>query len=87
MQSEPYFNFLVQAGGKAKVTDFSYGGTAACDWISKMERYARTQHPQAVVFEFIGNTFTACMKGCRLRIAGRRHTLLLGHFDSDQRLP
>ena len=29
-----------------------------------MERYARTEHPQAVVFEFIGNTFTACMKGC-----------------------
>ncbi len=65
VQSEPYFNFLVQAGGKAKVTDFSYGGTAACDWISKMERYARTEHPQAVVFEFIGNTSTACMKGCR----------------------
>jgi len=64
VQAEPYFNFLVQAGGKAKVTDFAYGGTAACDWISKMERYARTEHPQAAVFEFIGNTFTACMKGC-----------------------
>ncbi len=64
VQSEPYFNYLVQAGGKAKVTDFSYGGTAACDWISKMDRYAGTERPQAVVFEFIGNTFTACMKGC-----------------------
>ncbi|MFZ0250136.1 MAG: hypothetical protein WAL61_09335 [Acidimicrobiales bacterium] len=64
VQSEPYFNFLVQAGGEAKVTDFAYGGTAACDWISKMDRFARTEHPQAVVFEFIGNTFTACMKGC-----------------------
>lgn len=64
VQSEPYFNFLVQAGGKAEVTDFSYGGTAACDWLSKMRKYARTEHPQAVVFEFIGNTFTACMKGC-----------------------
>ena len=40
MQAEPYFNFLVQAGGKAKVTDFSYGGTAACDWLSKMRKYA-----------------------------------------------
>ena len=87
VQSEPYFNLLVEAGGKAKVTDFSYGGTAACDWVSKMEKYARTEHPQAAVFEFIGNTFTACMKGCRLRIAGRHHALLLGHFDSDQRLP
>ena len=64
VQSEPYFNFLVQAGGKAEVSDFSYGGTAACDWLSKMRRYARTEHPQAVVFEFIGNTFSACMKGC-----------------------
>lgn len=64
VQSEPYFNLLVQAGGKADVTDFSYGGTAACDWLSKMRTYARTEHPQAAVFEFIGNTFTACMKGC-----------------------
>jgi len=64
VQSEPYFNFLVQAGGKAKVSDFSYGGTAACDWLTKMHKYARTEHPQAVVFEFVGNTFTACMKGC-----------------------
>jgi hypothetical protein len=64
VQSEPYFNFIVQAGARADVTDFSYGGTAACDWLSKMRKYARTEHPQAVVFEFIGNTFTACMKGC-----------------------
>ena len=65
VQSEPYFNLLVQAGGKASVTDFAYGGTAACDWLSKMRKYARTEHPQAVVFEFVGNTFTSCMKGCR----------------------
>lgn len=64
VQAEPYFNFLVQAGDKAAVTDFAYGGTAACDWESKMRRYARTQHPRAVVFEFVGNTFTSCMKGC-----------------------
>ena len=65
VQSEPYFNLLVQADGKASVTDFAYGGTAACDWLSKMRKYARTEHPQAVVFEFVGNTFTSCMKGCR----------------------
>jgi hypothetical protein len=64
VESEPYFNLLVQAGGKAEVTDFAYGGTAACDWLSKMRKYARSEHPQTVVFEFIGNTFTACMKGC-----------------------
>jgi len=64
VQAEPYFNLLIQAGGKAKVADFAYGGTAACDWLSKMQTYARTEHPQAVVIEFVGNTFTACMKGC-----------------------
>ena len=65
VQAEPYFNFLVEAGGKATVRDFAYGGTAACDWLSKMRKYARTGHPWAVVFEFVGNTFTSCMKGCR----------------------
>jgi hypothetical protein len=66
VQSEPYFNFLLQAGGKATVNDFAYGGTAACDWLPKMRKYARTQHPRAVVFEFVGNTFTSCMSGCPL---------------------
>jgi hypothetical protein len=64
VQSEPYFNLLVQAGGKATVSDFAYGGTAACDWLPKMRAYARTEHPRAVVFEFVGNTFTSCMRGC-----------------------
>ena len=64
VQSEPYFNFLLQAGGKAIVSDFAYGGTAACDWLPKMRKYARTEHPRAVVFEFVGNAFTSCMSGC-----------------------
>lgn len=63
-QAEPYFNLLVQAGGKATVSDFAYGGTAACDWLPDMREFARTEHPQAVVLEFIGNTFTPCMHGC-----------------------
>ncbi len=64
VQSEPYFNYLLQAGGKATVSDFAYGGTAACDWLPRMRQYARTEHPRAVVFEFVGNTFTSCMSGC-----------------------
>jgi len=64
VQSEPYFNYLLQAGGKATVDDFTYGGTAACDWLPKMRTYARTEHPQAVVIEFVGNAFTSCMRGC-----------------------
>ena len=66
VQSEPYFDFLLQAGGKATVSDFVYGGTAACDWLPKMRRYAQAEHPQAVVFEFVGNTFSSCMDRCQL---------------------
>ena len=73
VQSEPYFNFLLQAGGKATVSDFAYGGTAACDWLPKMLDYARTEHPRAVVFEFVGNTFTSCMAGCPLGSSAAVH--------------
>jgi hypothetical protein len=68
-QAEPYFNLLVQAGGRAEVSDFTYGGTAACDWLPDMRQFARSDHPQAVVLEFLGNTFTPCMAGC---VAGSR---------------
>jgi hypothetical protein len=64
VQAAPYFNLLVQAGSRATVTDFTYGGTAACDWLPAMRRFARTDRPQAVVLEFLGNTFTPCMLGC-----------------------
>jgi hypothetical protein len=64
VQSEPYFNYLLASGDEAQVQDFAYGGTAACDWLSRMRAYARTKHPRAVVFEFVGNTFTSCMGGC-----------------------
>ena len=66
VQAEPYFNLLIQAGGKATVSDFTYGGTAACDWLPDMRRFARTDHPQAVVLEFVGNTFSPCMLGCSI---------------------
>ena len=75
VQSEPYFNYLLQAGGKATVSDFAYGGTAACDWLPKMRKYAQKAHPRAVVVEFVGNTFTSCMSGCPLgsRVAVNRY--------------
>ncbi len=63
-QAAPYFNRLVEASGQAKVTDFVFGGTAACDWLPDMRRAARAQHPQAAVLEFAGNTFTPCMRSC-----------------------
>ena len=84
VQSEPYFNFIVQAGVRADVTDFSYGGTAACDWLSKMRRYARTEHPQAVVFEIHRQHIYGMHEGLRLWIAGRRVALLFRHLGGDQ---
>ena len=62
-QAASYFDQLVQAHGAATVTDFVFGGTAACDWLPDMRSVALTR-PQAVVMEFSGNTFTSCMGGC-----------------------
>jgi hypothetical protein len=44
-QAEPYFNLLVQAGGKAVVNDFAFGGTAVCDWLPKIRAVANSEHP------------------------------------------
>jgi hypothetical protein len=63
-QAEPYFNFLVQASGRAVVSDHAFGGTAVCDWLPKMRSVANSQHPKVAVLEFAGNTFTSCMHGC-----------------------
>ncbi len=46
VQSEPYFNFLLQAGGEATVSDFAYGGTAACDWLPKNARICTNRAPE-----------------------------------------
>jgi hypothetical protein len=62
-QAAPYFDTLIQAGGKARVKNFVFGGTAVCDWLPDMHKVARS-HPQVVVMEFVGNAFTPCMHGC-----------------------
>ena len=63
-QADPYFNMLVQASSQAKVNDFAAGGTAVCDWLTKMRAVAQSERPQVAVIEFSGNTFTSCMRGC-----------------------
>ncbi len=62
-QAAPYFAWIVEAGGRATVTEHTFGGTNVCDWLPTMRR-AAGEHPQAVVLEFVGNTFTRCMAGC-----------------------
>ena len=62
-QAAPYFDTLIQAGDRARVTNFVLGGTAVCDWLPDMHKIARS-HPQVAVMEFVGDAFTPCMNGC-----------------------
>ena len=87
VQAEPYFNLLLQAGGKAKVNDFAYGGTAACDWLPKMRRYARTEHPQGSGVRVRRKHVHGLHEGLSLRIAGRGGLVLLGDLVRNQGLP
>jgi hypothetical protein len=64
-EAEPYFNWLIEGSRKAVVADFTFGGTAACDWLPKMQHVAVTLRPEVAVLEFVGNTFTACMRSCQ----------------------
>ena len=58
--SQAFFD-AVTARGRAIVRRGVFGGTAICDWLARMRTDERTWHPQAVVVEFSGDTFTACM--------------------------
>jgi hypothetical protein len=48
------------------VSNNTFGGTATCDWLSKMAA-AAADHPQAAALVFSGNAFTPCMDGVALR--------------------
>jgi len=61
-QAEPYFDFLLSQSGNYTVSNNTFGGTATCDWLTKMSA-AAAEHPQAAVLVFSGNAFTPCMDG------------------------
>ena len=65
-QAEPYVDMFFAEIGNYSVSNNTYGGTATCDWFSKMAA-AATEHPQAAVLVFSGNAFTPCMDGVTLR--------------------
>jgi hypothetical protein len=65
-QAEPYFDMFFAETGNFTVLNDTYGGTATCDWLSKMAA-AAAAHPQAAVLVFSGNAFTACMDGVAVR--------------------
>jgi hypothetical protein len=65
-QAEPYLDLFFAETGNYTVSNNTYGGTATCDWLSKMAT-AATERPQAAVLVFSGNAFTPCMDGVALR--------------------
>jgi hypothetical protein len=65
-QAEPYLDMFFAGAGRYTVSNNTYGGTATCDWLSKMAT-AATEHPHAAILVFSGNAFTPCMDGVSLR--------------------
>ncbi len=55
------FRAALAAAGVADVRLNTFGGTAICDWLDRMQTDAAVLHPTAVVVEFSGNALTPCM--------------------------
>ena len=62
-EAQPYYVELVHDAGDVAYTYDTYGGTAICDWLTKMREVEAADHPVAVDLEFSGNNLTPCMKG------------------------
>jgi hypothetical protein len=65
-QAEPYLDTFLAWTHNYMVSNYTYGGTATCDWLSTMA-VAAAERPQAALLVFSGNAFTPCMDGVPLR--------------------
>ena len=65
-QAEPYLDTLFGEARGYTVSDYTYGGTATCDWLSRMAA-AAAERPRAAILVFSGNAFTPCMEGAAPR--------------------
>ena len=65
-QAEPYLDMFFAETHDYTVSNYTYGGTATCDWLSRMAA-AAAERPQAALLVFSGNAFTPCMDGVTLR--------------------
>lgn len=45
-----------------QVVERTFGGTAICDWLDEMAADVTTLKPGIVIIEFVGNSFTPCMR-------------------------
>jgi len=61
VEAKPYYTSLVHAIGET-ATYNAVGGTAMCDWLSRMRAVEATDHPRAVELQFSGNSLTPCMR-------------------------
>ena len=60
-QAQPYLDTFFAEAGTDTVSNNTFGGTATCDWLTKMAA-AAAGHPAAAVLVFSGNAFTPCME-------------------------
>ena len=60
-EAQDHFVAAIELGTNATAIGRSFGGTAICDYFDIMRDDAARLHPAAVVLEFSGNRFTACM--------------------------
>ena len=61
-EAQPYYAKLLEAA-KESARTYNHGGTAICDWFSRMREVESKYHPEAVELEFSGNNLTPCMSG------------------------
>jgi hypothetical protein len=60
-ESADLFREALATAGVADIRLNTFGGTAICDWLDRMQTDAAVLHPTAVVVEFSGNALTPCM--------------------------
>ncbi len=65
-EAQPYYAKLLEAAKETPHTYDSHGGTAICDWLTRMREVETQYHPDAVELEFSGNNLTPCMGGRQL---------------------
>jgi hypothetical protein len=67
---QPYYDQLIRADKDVPHTYDTFGGTAICDWLTRMREVEAQYHPQVVELEFSGNNLTPCMKNLELYTSG-----------------
>lgn len=65
-EAQPYWIELARQLKDGPHTYDSFGGTAICDWLTRMSEVEAQYHPSAVQLQFSGNNLSPCMDGYKL---------------------